>query len=135
KGIEPLSCHLRWGWVTVEQRMVHLTAGAANAKRSYPILAAKIEATGRYDGLRDSLTAALASRDAEGRSTLGQAMLPPPHTHRAGDWMWFDGRRTMPSSHVARLRDLVSKTRRWVGDPERHLPHFPLWDGDNGFSF
>ena len=135
KGIEPLSCHLRWGWVTVEQRVARLTAVAENAKRCYPILAAKIEATGRYDGLRDLLTAALASRDAEGRSTLGQAMVPPAHTHRAGDWMWFDGHRTMPKSHGARLRDLVTKTRRWVEDPERYLPHFPLWDGDNGFSF
>jgi hypothetical protein len=135
KAIEPLSWHLRRGWVTVHDRVVCLTPAAERARRAYAPLAERIEAAGRFDGLREPLTAVLSERDSEGRSVLGQAMVPPEDTHRAGDWMWFDGRRSMPPSHRARLRDLVAKTRRWVDDPEDHLPHYPVWDGDNGFSF
>jgi hypothetical protein len=61
-------------------------------------------------------------------------LIPPKGAVRAGDSAPALGRREVGVAARQRMRDLVAQTDGFVRDPERSLPHYPLWDMNRGFG-
>ncbi|HTV55443.1 MAG TPA: hypothetical protein VMI06_11070 [Terriglobia bacterium] len=83
--------------------------------------------------LRNALETLFDRHDEDG-PLLSQGLAPPEGTVRAGDQAPALGRREPGPAALQRMRDLVAQTELFVSDPERSLPHYPLWDMNRGFG-
>jgi hypothetical protein len=121
-------------------KVAKLSPSGLKAQKAYYRLTSEIEkewegkfGTTRVRGLRSALEAILALQE-DGRSVLGQGMVPPEGVIRAGSVAPALGRRDPGVAARQRGRDSVEQTKLFVTDPEGSLPHYPMWDMNRGFG-
>jgi hypothetical protein len=83
--------------------------------------------------LRASLERVLDRKEG-GRSVLGEGLVPPSGTVRAGDSFPHPGSRTAGPAARRRGREYRLQAGRFVEDPSGSLPHYPLWDMTRGYG-
>jgi hypothetical protein len=83
--------------------------------------------------LRENLLGLFTQRDTDGL-VLSACLVPPEGVVRAGKQSPALGRRNVGAAAQKRMRDLVMQTQDFVRDPEKTLPHYPLWDMNRGFG-
>ena len=121
-------------------KVAKLSPAGLKAQKAYYQLTSEIEkewdgkfGTARVRALRSALEAILALQE-DGRSVLGQGMVPPEGVIRAGSVAPALGRRDPGVAAKQRGRDSVEQTKLFVADPEGSLPHYPMWDMNRGFG-
>lgn len=122
-------------------KVARLTPLGLRVQRKYHKLVREIEDRWRcrfgeqnIRSIRECLESLFAARSVEGRSVLGEGMVPAEGTVRAGELAPALGRREAASAARQRMRDLVAQTEMFVRDPANALPHYPLWDINRGFG-
>lgn len=70
----------------------------------------------------------------DGRPLISEGLVPAAGTVRSGLAGPSLGRREVSPAATQRARDMFNQSRLFVADPERALPHYPVWDMNRGFG-
>jgi hypothetical protein len=121
-------------------KVAKLSPAGLKTQKAYYQLTSEIEkewegkfGATRVRALRSALEAILALQK-DGKSVLGQGMVPPEGVIRAGSVAPALGRRDPGAAARQRGRDSVEQTKLFIADPEGSLPHYPMWDMNRGFG-